>query len=162
MKQFGFIIVGIILALIEIAVHVSFYGIGVELAAVSLVAIALVIVGNYQMGATIMLTGACVLDIFSPYRFGIYLLSAVIALLIFKTLLTRLLDPYNPVLTWFIFLGSFIILHLFVFLGNPMITVLLATAVVNAFLGTIITAFMVRLPGTQDKPITVSKDVNFR
>ncbi|OIP06262.1 hypothetical protein COS66_03000 [Candidatus Berkelbacteria bacterium CG06_land_8_20_14_3_00_43_10] len=162
MRNSIYIIIGFVSALIEAAVHISLYGIGIEFAVVSIIGLSLFFAGNKSAGTYIMLAGAIVLDLFSPYRFGLFLTTTVIILYLAQTLFSRNIDPGNPVMTFFMMLGAFIFLHFFEFLGDPIITVLVATAVLNALCATACTLLWVRIPIFHDASIIVSKDVRIR
>lgn len=162
MRNSIYIIIGIVSALIEAAVHFSLYGIGIEFAVVSIIGLSLYFAGNKIAGTYIMLSGAIVLDLFSPYRFGLFLVTTVIVLYLAQTLFARSIDPSNPIVTFFMMLGAFIILHLFEFLSDPIFTVLCATAILNALCATLVTTVWMRIPMIHDSTIGVSKDVRLR
>lgn len=162
MRSSIYIIVGVLSALIETAVHISLYGIGVEFALVSIIGLSLFFAGNRTAGTYIILIGAFILDLFSPYRFGLFLLTSTVVLVCAQTVFARSIDPSNPIMTFCMMLGAFILLHFFEFLSDPLISVLIASALLNALCATVCTALWVRTPLLRDSSIIVSKNVHIR
>lgn len=162
MRNSIYIIIGIIGALIETAVHFSFYGIGIELGVVFIIGSALYCAGNKNAGTYVLLSGACILDLFSPYRFGLFLVSTAGVLICLETLFSRIIDPGNPLITFFMMVGIFVFLHIFEFLGDPIVLVLIASACINALIATLTTVVFIRIPTIYNSSIVVSKDVRLR
>ena len=162
MRNSIYIFIGIVSALIESAVHISWYGIGIELAIVSLIGLSLYSAGNRTAGTYIILSGAIVLDLFSPYRFGLFLFTSVIVLASMQIIFVRTVETGNSIMTFIMMLGAFIVLHIFEFLSNPLFNVLFASAIINAITATILIAVCRRMPMVHDSSMVVSKNVHLR
>lgn len=162
MKQFILIIIGIVLAILQISTVFYFHGIGLQIAMVGVVGLAFVLSGNRTIGIYIILSGSIVLDIFSPYRPGIYLLEAVLALLGIDYLAARSFELNNPLILLGISVLTFIILNLVQFILDPNLIVLASNVALNSFLTIIVSIILGRTFGPENSSMKIGEDVHFR
>jgi hypothetical protein len=162
MKQFLMIVIGVILAILQISgVFVTFH-IPIQIAFVAVVGLALFFSGSKTLGAFIILTGSFVLDAFSPYRPGIYLLSGVIVLLSANYLIERSFELSNPLILIGMSLFSFVILDLVQVILDPNLIIFGVNLIINTILTLILSLIFTHILTPDRSTLKIGEDVHFR
>ncbi len=162
MKQFLLILLGIVLASLQISTIFYIHNIALQIALVQIVGLAFVFSNNRTIGIYIMLVGSILMDIFSPYRPGIYLLETVIVLLAIDYLAARSFELNNPLVLFGASILSFIILNLIQFALDPNLIILASNVALNSFLTIIVSLVFGRIYAPENSSMKIGEDVHFR
>lgn len=162
MKQPLYFIAAFLLALIEINIKLKFYYSGVNLMAVTIIGFSLLFLNRNDIGLIILIAGSLVLDIFSPYRFGLYLMTTILSIYIVQRVQTKnnVLDsPVYLVVTSTVLL---FITHIFELFANPIWGIFIVSLLLNSTIGLGVLYLLNIFISRQRETIKVSENVHLR
>lgn len=162
MKQLFYFITALVLALIEINIKLKFYYSGVNLMAVSIIGFSLLFLNRNDIGLTILIVGSLTLDIFSPYRFGLYLMTTILSVYIVQRVQIKnnVLDsPVYLIVTSTVLL---FITHISELFANPIWGVFIVSLLLNSTIGLGVLYLLNIFFSHQRKTIKVSENVHLR
>lgn len=162
MKQILAIITAIVLAVFQIIFFFTIGQVNIQLSLVAIFGLAYFFAGHRNIALIVLLFGSFVLDMFSPYRPGIYLLSMVLLLIVIDYLVARSLEISNPVIMVGISLLSFIILGLIPFIIDQSWQTFLVNILVNAFITVLAGLVVAHTIINRDNVVRIGEDVGFR
>lgn len=162
MKQILAIITAIVLAVFQIIFFFTIGQVNIQLSLVAILGLAYFFAGHRNIALIVLLFGSFVLDMFSPYRPGIYLLSMVLLLIVIDYLVARSLEISNPVIMVGISLLSFIILGLIPFIIDQSWQTFLVNILVNAFITVLAGLVVAHTIINRDNVVRIGEDVGFR
>lgn len=162
MKQILAILAAIILAILQMVLFFTIGHINIQLSMVAIFGLAYFFSGHRNIALIILLGGSFILDMFSPYRPGIYLLSIVVVLSSVDYLVTRSLEISNPLIMLMISLLAFAILGLIPFIINQSWLIFLANILVNTIITLIISLIFSHMFINRNSVVRISEDVSFR
>lgn len=161
MKGIIYIIIGIVIGLVESALRLRLFGLTVQINLVALVSLILILSGYKKKGISIYFAGALLMDVISPYRMGLYMLSAVLVVMLVDLMNTRSFDTRNTVVSFITLLILLILNNLFQLLFDPIFSLFIVSILLNATIGTIILYFIIR-SNYNSSEIKVSENVFVR
>jgi hypothetical protein len=162
MNKLLVIIAAIFLAILQLAGFITIFHINITFSFVTIIGLSFILSGHKDRGTIILLLGSLVLDIFSPFRPGLYLLMAVIILITIDYLVGRSFEFSNPLIMTIIALFSFILMGLIPFVYNLMIITYLVNILVNTFVTILISLFMDYFSAPNDSSLEIGENVGFR
>lgn len=162
MNSIIILLLTVVIATIESIVRLNFGIYSIQISLVLILSSALYFANHKKNASIILLVGSIMLDIFSPYRFGLYLLFAVISLLLIKFINTKALDINHPVVNFGVYILLVSVYNIFQVASDPVISIYLAVILLNAIIGTIISMIFINVLKKGDKKIEVSENVNIR
>lgn len=162
MKQLLYFIAAFLLALIEINIKLKFYYSGVNLMAVTIIGFSLLFLNRNDVGLIILIAGSLVLDIFSPYRFGLYLMTTILSVYIVRRVQTKNNVLDNPVYLIVMSTILLFITHIFELFANPIWGIFVASLLLNSIIGLGVLYLLNIFFSRQRETIKVSENVHLR
>jgi hypothetical protein len=162
MKYFIYSLIGLALGLLELSLSWHLGPFTIHIYAVLIGSLALILAREARFGSITLIAGTLTLDVFSPYRFGLFLLLAMIILYGLNLLLSRSFETTNPLIILGIFLVSLFLFQIIELVMGGQIISFLANDLINTFFGTAITYLVMRYVPSSKEAIRISDDVNFR
>lgn len=162
MKQIFYLFLALLLALIEINIKLKIFFSGFNLMAVSIIGFSLLFVKKNNVGLIILIAGSIILDIFSPFRFGLYTLTTLISIIILFKIQTKHNIIDNPLYLLLLFSFLSLFTHIFELFSSPIYGVFFTSIWLNSFIGAGMIYLLNRLLSRNKETIKVSENVHFR
>ena len=162
MKQLLYLIAAFLLALIEINIKLKFYYAGVNFMAVTIIGFSLFFLKKNDIGMVIIVAGSLILDIFSPYRFGLYLFTAVLSIFLFQKVQSINNVTDNPVYLILLSTVLYFLTHIFELFANPVLGIFIISILLNAIIGWVALYLLNILFSRQKETIKIGENVHLR
>ena len=162
MKQIFYLIVALLLALIETNIKLKFYLLGINLMAISIVGFSFMLIKKNDIGLIILIAGSFMLDVFSPYRFGLYLLSTVLSIILLLKIQTKHNIIDNPIYLTLLSIFLYLFTHIFELFANPILGIFFVSIILNSFIGLGVIYLLNVFSSRQKETIKVSENVHLR
>ena len=110
----------------------------------------------------IIVAGSLILDIFSPYRFGLYLFTAVLSIFLFQKVQSINNVTDNPVYLILLSTVLYFLTHIFELFANPVLGIFIISILLNAIIGWVALYLLNILFSRQKETIKIGENVHLR
>ena len=145
MKNYTIIIIAIILALLQTTVDISLAGYGLKVLFVGITSLGLFFSGRVKEGSLLLVVGSIILDVYSPFRFGLYTFFASLVIFSLTFLINRPIEYSHPLILWISTLICLLLLNIFEIFTLPNYGLFITSIMLNAVLSATLVYILTRM-----------------
>lgn len=162
MNKIILILFVVILAIIESIIRINLGIYSIEASLILIFSTALYLSGMKKNSTLALIIGSIVLDFFSPYRFGLYLLFGLFTKILMKIFSSRSFDIHHPIVNFAIFIVLVFVYNIFQLASDPILSIFVVSIVLNALIGSIISFTFFHFFKKDQTKMEVSEHVDIR